>query len=192
MKPSQRFAADADLLIAFREAYVDLINSSRGTSDGLYTTMTSAVSQPDYQVKRREVALASGPAAVAYSRYGGTYTMRRAVAVHVNPVLNWEMSLRSPADLSPHLVVSSVEAAIGAAHEKAREAKQRERGLTGLVAAFLRWPANLREAVGPDSQAQRNVAGAIGMFGQVVVATLATALAAGIVAGVAELWAYFF
>ena len=140
------------------------------------------------------VALASGPAALAYSRYGGDYTMRNAAVIHhdVNPVVIWEMSMRRPDDLSPDLVVPSVEGAIGNARQEALEAEQRERGLTGLLAAFLRWPSNLREAVGPDNQGQRNVAVAIGFLGQFIVATFATALAAGIVAGAAELWAFFF
>lgn len=194
MKPSQRCAADAELLLAFHSAYVDLLNGSRAGSDGIFKILVPAVPQPEYQAKRAAVAFASGAAVLAYSRYGGTYTMGNGGVIQhgVNPVVNWEVSLRSPENLSPEMVLSSVEGAIGAARQGAVEAAQRERGLTGLIAAFVRWPADLREAVGPDNRAQRNVAGAIGFLGQLIVATLATALAAGIVAGVAELWAHFF
>lgn len=194
MKPSQRCTTDAELLLAFRSAYVDLLNSSRASSDGLFRTLVPDIPQPEYQAKRRDVALASGPAALAYSRYGGNYTMRNAAVIHndVNPVVNWEMSLRSPEDLSPEMVLSSVEGAIGRAHQEAVEAEQRERGLTGLVAAFLRWPSNLREAVGPGNRAQRTAAGAIGIVGQIIVATLATALGTGIVVGVTALWTALF
>lgn len=190
MKPSQRCTADAELLLAFRSVYVDLLNSSRASSDGLFKTLVPAIPQPEYQAKRRDVALASGPAALAYSRYGGNYTMRNAVVIHhdVNPVANWEMSLRSPEDFSPEMVLSAVEGAIGSARREAVEAEQRERGLTGLVAAFLRWPSNLREAVGPGNRSQRTAAGAIGVVGQIIVATLATALGTGLVAGAAALW----
>ncbi|MFE7503883.1 hypothetical protein [Promicromonospora sp. NPDC057488] len=194
MKPSQRCTADAELLLAFRSAYVDLINSSRASSDGLYDSLVPAVPQPQYQALRREVALASGPAAAAYVRYGGTYTLHNAAVIRrdVNPVVNWEMSLRSPEELSPDMVVSSVEGAIGAARQEAAEAQQRERALTGLIAAFVRWPSNLREAVGTDNQAQRTAAGAIGVLGQIIVATLATALGTGLVAGAVALWTAFF
>ena len=101
------------------------------------------------------------------------------------------MSLRSPEELSPDIVVSSVEGAIGAARQEAAEAQQRERGLTGFIAAFVRWPSNLREAVGPDNRAQRTAAGAIGVLGQIIVATLATALGTGLVAGAVALWTAF-
>ncbi|MBN0042265.1 hypothetical protein JN535_19115 [Cellulosimicrobium cellulans] len=193
MKPSQRYTADAELLLAFRTAYIDLVNSSRVSSDGLFKILVPDVPHPQYQDKRRKVALAAGPAALAYSRYGGTYTLRNAAVInhHVNPVANWEMSLRRPEDLTPDMILNSLEGALGSAHQEALEAEQRERGLTGLIAAFLRWPANLREAVGSGNRAQRTAAGAIGIVGQIIVATLATALGTALVAGVAALWRSF-
>lgn len=102
------------------------------------------------------------------------------------------MSLRSPEHLSPEMVLRSVEGAIGTARQEAVEAERHEHGLTGLVAGFLRWPSNLREAVGPSNRAQRTAAGAIGVVGQIIVATLATAVGTGLVAGVAALWTALF
>lgn len=190
VRPSQRCIQDAELLIAFRTAYIELLNNSRLASDGLFKILVAKTPGPDYQFKRRDVALAAGRASHAYARYGGTFSLRNAAVIRhdVNPVVNWEMSLRSPDDLSPELVLSSVESAIGTAEQEANDAALRERGLIGLIAAFLRWPANLREAVGPRNRVQRTAAGAVGILGQIIVATIATALGALLVAATTNLW----
>lgn len=194
VKPSQRCIQDAELLIAFRTAYIELLNSSRLTSDGLFKVLIAKTPGADYQFKRRDVALAAGRAGHAYARYGGTLSLRNAAVIRhdVNPVVNWEMSLRSPDELPPELVLSSVESAIGTAEQEANDAAQRERGLTGLIAAFFRWPANLREAVGPDNRAQRTAAGAVGILGQIIVAAIATALGALLVTATTNLWSTLF
>lgn len=175
----------------FRNAYVDLVNHARLDNNGY----TLAVLRPNtdsetWQRKRAEVAATAGSAGPIYARYGGTVTFRNAAYVmsDVNIVANWEFSLRDPEQLRPESVISSVEAAIARARQEAKEAAERERGLTGLVAAFLRWPSNLREAVGPGHSAQRAAAGAIGVFGQLVVATVGGALAVGLAAGAVEIW----
>lgn len=177
--------------MTFRSAYVDLLNSARSACDGAFSTiLVPDVEDTLWASKRRDVAIAAGAAGVPFARHGANYMLRNAAWVisDVDPVTNWEMSLRDPEQLSPEMVVASVEAAIGRAEQEALEATQRERGLTGIIAAFIRWPANLREAVGPGNSAQRAAAGAIGMLGQLIVATLATALGAAIVAGVAKAW----
>ncbi|MDQ6933896.1 MAG: hypothetical protein M3130_01100 [Actinomycetota bacterium] len=100
---------------------------------------------------------------------------------NVNPVANWESS-KDPQQLEPTTVVSTVESAIARARQSAEEAAERERGLTGLIAAFLRWPSTLREAVGPDRSGQRAAAGVIGVLGQILVGIMASVLAAGLIA----------
>lgn len=191
MKPSERLGIDATLIREFRDAYVDLLNSARMTSTG-FTTMElqPRIDNSAWQQKRRRVAQAAGVAASAYSKYGGTFALRNAAYVmhDVDPVVNWEMSLRDPEQLRPEIVVSSVESAEAMARQLATEAKLRERGLTGLVASFLRWPSNLRDAVGPGHRAQRQAAGLVGFLGQIIVGALATALAVAIVAASVALW----
>lgn len=177
--------------MTFRNAYVDLLNSARTARDGVFSTvLVPDVEHKLWTSKRRDVAIAAGAAGVPFARHGSNYTLRNAAWLisDVDPVTNWEMSLRDPEQLSPEMVIASVEAAIGRAEQEARETALRERGLTGIIATFIRWPANLREAVGPGNSAQRTAAGAIGMLGQLIVATLATALGAAIVAGVARAW----
>jgi hypothetical protein len=180
---------------AFREAYVELINNSRPghLNSSFLTAMVpgAGVTDQAWMRLRSEVATAAGAAGRSYARWGGTFTLRNAAYIthDVDPVANWEMSLRDVEQFPPPTVVAAVEAAIATAHQAAIEAQQRERGLTGLIAAFLRWPSNLREAVGPGGGGvQRTAAGVIGVVGQVIVAAVAGALATGLVATAVALW----
>jgi hypothetical protein len=192
VKPSERLKRDADALSLFRNAYVDLVNHAQPYRENMYATV---VLRPDtdhetWQRMRSEVSGAVGMAAAAYSRHGGTMTLRNAAYImhDVDPVANWEMSLRDPEQMRPESLISSVDSAIARARQLSREAAERERGLTGVIAAFLRWPSNLREAVGSDHPAQRRAAGAIGVVGQILVGAVATAIATGLVAGTVALW----
>lgn len=194
MKPSERCLRDAELIHAFREAYVDLLNSSRmAPGEFILPVLVAAVDHVTFQRKRSAVAIAAGAAVSAHARYGGTSTFHSGGMVSsVDPMVNWELSFRDPKQMQPQHLVSLVESAEARARQAAAEAAQRERGLTGLIAAFLRWPANLREAVGTGHRAQRRAASVIGVFGQVIVGALATALAAGLVAGAVALWRILF
>lgn len=197
MKPSQRHLRHAELIHAFREAYVDLLNSSRMQEGEFFLPVIGpalAADHATYQRKRSAVAAAAGAAADAYRPYGGTFTLRNAAYVmrDVDPVANWEFSFRDPKQLGPETVLSAVEAAEARARQDAADAAQRERGLTGVIAAFLRWPSDLREAVGPGHRAQRTAAGLVGVVGQVIVGALTAALTAGLIAGAVALWRLVF
>lgn len=121
-------------------------------------------------------------------------TLRNAAYVmnDVDPMANWELSLRDPEQFAPHTLIASVESAIARAKQEAIEATGRERGLTGLIAAFLRWPSDLREAVGPGHPAQLAAASVIGVIGQILVAATGGALSVGIVTGAVALWQLLF
>lgn len=175
---------------SFREAYVALINASAPHQPFFITQLGPGVPQPQWNQLRSEVSTACGSALSAYGRHGGVFAMRNAAYAmsNVNPVANWEMSLRDPGQLPPETIVSSVDSAIGLAKTRAEEAAQRERGLVGVVASFLRWPIELREAVGPGHAAQRRAAGALGVAAQVLVGIVATLLATALVAGVVAAW----
>ena len=180
----------------FRNAYVELINNTAQKQDASWDPILApraGITDQRWNDLRRAVAQAAGAAGPVYEQYGGTFTMRNAAYLThgISPVANWEMSLRDPRQLSPDTVVSSLEAAVAAAQHEASEAAERERGITGLVAAFIRWPSDLREAVGPG-KAQRTAAGAVGIFGQIVVATIGGALAVGVAAGAVALWGVVF
>lgn len=196
VKPSQRYAQDADMMMKFHDAYVELINNTTQGQDAYWDPVLApraGITDRRWNELRRTVAQAAGAAGPVYEQYGGTFTMRNAAYVThgVSPVANWDLSLRDPMQLSPETVVSLVEAAVAAAQHEATEAAERERGITGLVAALIRWPATLREAVGPG-KAQRTAAGAVGILGQIVVAAIGGALAVGLVAGAVALWGAVF
>jgi hypothetical protein len=190
MKPSARYKRDAELLAEFRDAYVDLINNTRPERDIFLPRLVPAIPLEQWEARRQRLASAAGAAAGAYARYGGTFTLRNAAYIMngVQPVANWELSLRDPQQMGPDVVVSAVEGAHASALEEHALAAEREKGLTGLVAAFLRWPENLREAVGPGNAARKRAAGALGIVAQIIVGALAAALGAAVLAGVVALW----
>ena len=154
------------------------------------TQLGPGVPQEQWNQLRTEVSVAAGRAVPAYSLHGGLFALRNAAyaMTGVSPVINWEMSLRDPDQLPPQTVVSAVESAIGLAETRAAEAEEREKGMVGLLAAFLRWPTTLREAVGPDHAAQRRAAGALAVLAQLVVGIIASTIAAGLVALIVLMW----
>jgi hypothetical protein len=161
-------------------------------SDGwgaLATLQPDGISRERWVELYSAVATAAGAAGPVYERYGGSVTLRNAayIRTNVNLLANWELSIRDPEQLPVHSLISAVESAVARARQLADEAAEREKGLTGMIAAFLRWPSNLREAVGPGHGAQRTAAGFIGIFGQLFVATVGGALAVGLVAGTVAL-----
>ncbi|MCW2767953.1 MAG: hypothetical protein JWO11_3912 [Nocardioides sp.] len=189
VKPSEKHRRDVELISAFQHAYVDLLNSSQSVEGNWGNELGAKVSWEVWQQKLRAVAAAAGAGAESYHRHGGTWSLSSPGFVRndVDPVANWEMSLSDPDNLPPQRIVTSVEAAIASARRDAEDAAKRERGATGAIAAFLRWPSDLREAVGPDHGAQRAAAGAVGVVLQIFVGTLTTALGAGLIAGVVAL-----
>jgi hypothetical protein len=190
MKPSVQYRRDAEALRRFREAYVRLMNSSRPQEPVFATELGPGVSDERWSRLRTELSLAAGAAIPGYNRHGGVFALRNAAysTSGVDPVSNWELSLRHPGQLPPQSVVSAVDSAIGLAETRAADAEEREKGLIGLIAAFLRWPTTLRDAVGPDHALQRRAAGAVGVIGQVIVGVIATLLASGMVAAGFAIW----
>lgn len=186
MKPSMRHREGVERLRAFHQAYVEMMNCTTVVHDWPSNRLEPKVDNSTWQGRQRVVARAAGAAASAQARYGGLMTLEN-VGRNLNPVMNWEWTLKDPRRFQPSSLVLAVEQAIGVAERQWEESRQRERGLTGLIAAFLRWPQNLREAVGPG-RAQRRVAGALGILGQLLVATVAGALSVGLAAAVVKLW----
>lgn len=196
MKPSNRYIRDSNVMMQFRNDYVELLNNATAAQDELWNPALVArggVSAFRWAELRGAVAQAAGPAGTVYERYGGVLSLRAGAYVmhRVNPVINWELSLRDPAQLPPDTVISAADGAIASARHRADEARDRERGLTGLIAAFIRWPVDLREAVGPG-KVQRTAAGTVGVLGQILVGATAGALGVGFVSGAVALWRFVF
>ncbi|QWC85212.1 hypothetical protein KLP28_17190 [Nocardioidaceae bacterium] len=196
MKPSQQYAEDARLIMEFRNTFVELANQAQAKEGQFFLPELGprpGVGWEEWNRLRGEVARAAGAAASAYNRYGGKYTLRNAAYItnNVDPVANWDMCLKDPEGFSPTMVISAVDSAIGRARQQSEQAARRERGLVGLIAAFLRWPATLREAVGP-SAVQRRTASAIGIAGQIIVGVIASLIATGLAALLVLSWRSWF
>jgi hypothetical protein len=186
MKPSERFRREAETLSGFLDAFARLMNATRFHRDdwSLDVRLEPMTSEQEWNQLRRATAAASGPAGSAYQNHGALLTLRNAAYIthSVNPVANWEMALREPENLPADWIVNAVEQALGNAGDATDTALDREQGFNGVIASFLRWPADLREAVGPGHRAQSVAAGAIGYIGQTLVAAAGGAMAVGIVA----------
>jgi len=185
VKPSERFGADVTNLIEFRDAFIDMINATQVVSPRFIQQRVPNVDPTTWNGVRHRVAVAAGPARLAYNRHGDQLSLRQfgTVTNGISPVANWEMALSAPESLPPESVVSMVETAAGLAFSRQKQAAGNEKGVVGLVAAFMRWPSNLREAVGPGST-QRRAATVVGIAGQV----LTGVIVAGIVAGIVWAW----
>jgi hypothetical protein len=173
----------------FLQAYVDLVHSTTQVVGDFGSELVPYVDKQDWAEKRRAVSRSAGAALPAYSRHGSPYTVRGR---SLDPVANWEMSLRDPQLLPPETVAASVESAMGAALQELAEAEPRERGLIGLIAGFFRWRSDLQEAVGAGHPTQQKAAGVVGAFAQALAVALAGSAAVTIAAGLAKLWGWLF
>lgn len=169
-----------------------LVNNSRPADENLGGDERVPVGPTDqWQAQRQRVSMAAGDARHAYERHGTYLTGPGLAWMDVDPVRDWELSLLGSSRLQPTNVVSAVDMARATAAREHRDALEREKGLKGVLADFLRWPAELREVVGP-SPAQQRAATAIGVFGQLAVGTITTAVGGaattGIVAACLRAW----
>lgn len=165
-KPSRRIERDIERLERFRDLFADLIES------------------PDPESRLvQDLAIAAGESREAYEVNGGrSFPVQDGIYLTTNatPMSHWKSAFGGNSDLDPVTVVAAVDLAIGRARQRLDDARDREKGVVGAVAAVLRWPSDLRDAVGPG-RGQRRAAQALGVVGQVVVGTLTTALGAGLI-----------
>jgi hypothetical protein len=100
----------------------------------------------------------------------------------VNPIADWRNSLRPMHPVTPDLVQSHCLQLIGSANHLRETARLREAGLTGLLARFLRFPYEVREAAGVNLRSERAQRGAfvIAVAAQVVAALAVAAILAGL------------
>ena len=169
-KPSAALAADVERLRAFRDAYAELIGACHPERDrnGL-TILGPGDNEREWPRLRQRAGTAAGAALPAYERaLGAQYLLNNSILFGgkpFNPIGNWDTSLQVPSDFSPQVLTAIADQAIGVAEARLEEARLRERGLTGILASFVRWPRTLREAVG-TSGVERTTATAVGYMGQ--------------------------
>jgi hypothetical protein len=171
----------------FQQAFVELVNASEKSAFGL-RALVPKIDEAEWMAMRQRTALLAGTAASAYQRQsGGSLQVQNFGKMQaIDPVANWQIAIDAPVSLDPIVLVSTIEYVVGITQVRLEEALGRERGIVGLLAAFLRWPDDLRDAVGGSRKRQRS-AKALGVAGQVFVATLSTVLAAAIVGAAGQL-----
>jgi hypothetical protein len=179
MKPSKRINSDVAKLRAFREAYLALLEASVPQDAWPYKTYAPKGDQALWFQLRTKVAQTAGPAGIVYGKYGTIYRTQSGPYVNpgFHPVVNWEVSIKDSEQFSPLNLCTALDAAIANADSMEQEAAERERGLIGLLAKFIRIPADLREAVGEGPGSQK-AATYVGRFSQVIIGLLITWLGA--------------
>lgn len=97
----------------------------------------------------------------------------------VNPALAWSTLLDTYAIVTPDVVSTVANQAIGRFESLADRAAEREKGLAGFLARFLRFPSSVREAAGmkPRSVTGGLVSGAVALVQYVLVTAVGGAIA---------------
>ncbi|APF34907.1 hypothetical protein [Microbacterium paludicola] len=166
VKPSKKIERDIARLERFRDLFSELFDGPE-PRPGLV----------------QEVAIAAGESRQAYADHDGRmFPVQDDIYLTPNatPMTHWKSAFHDASDLDPMTVVAAVDLAIGRAQQRLEESREREKGVVGLIAAILRWPSDLREAVGP-SPGQKRAAQALGVIGQILVGACATAVGAGVI-----------
>lgn len=160
MKPSQATSEQLEALHDFLSIFEWLVEHSHATSDAYYSRYRAPNSGTNnWDDQKSRTGFAAGRAAAAYERFG--------LVANPHPVVAWPLAL-SDADAVDHRsITAAIQSAIGAAESQLAAERARERGLTGLLASFIRWPQSLRDAVG-GSKRQQRAASALGIGGQII------------------------
>jgi hypothetical protein len=103
-----------------------------------------------------------------------------------DPVADWQHSFIPGHPNTANLVDSHCVQIIGYYREAARTAREREKGIAGLLARFVRFPSSVREAAGLQSRAGQQSAFIVAIIAQV----MATLIAAGVLGLVGYLIAH--
>ena len=120
-------------------------------------------------------AQAAGRAEAAARYAGGLVAFGGGTPI--NPISNWRASFNPIHTITPGVIENYCQQLIGRLEQLTTQAQQRERGLVGLIAAFLRFPDDVREAIGEGAtrRAKRS-AFAVAVAAQVVGALIVAAV----------------
>lgn len=186
----------AEEVRAFLNAYSEFLDCvERGYEFG-YRESWSVLPAAQHRVNEvmARVALAAGRAADAFQE-SGIYVAYKPPGTHpanttnVNPALVWSTLLDNYVMVTPDLMFTVGNQAVGRFESLAERAAERERGLAGFFARFFRFPSAVRDAAGLEP---RSVSGGL-VSGFVVIlqGVFVTALGGAIAFPVAKLlgWA---
>jgi hypothetical protein len=120
-----------------------------------------------------EVARLGGAAQAASSDSGIVTVLNGAP---MDPLFNWRSAFIPNHPNTVRLVEDHCQQLIGRYRQSARDARVRESGITGMVARFVRFPSDVREAAGLETKAGQTSAFVVGVVAQVIAALVAAGL----------------
>ena len=179
MRPSTLWAARARRLSDFLDAARDLADAYEKFDPEGHLTLMPVPGHPTAEIEKlaTRVAAASGPASAVIADLG---MYAQIAGMRMNPVMNWDRFIPGESIVTaPSLVLDFTESAIRRCEAEAEDARDRERGLAGLVGRFARFPTDVREAAGLTSKRGRAAAFWLGVAIQVI-GTLIAAVLVGV------------
>jgi hypothetical protein len=138
-----------------------------------------------------DVDLFAGRATAAAAEYERAIKVQVPFSNLIKPVRaiqDWRYAFDHPGHLRPEVVFATLQQIIGQMEGDADMQERQEKTIAGKVSRFVGFPAEIRAIAGESSPGAGKVGFAAGVVGQIVVGTVASALTAGLIAGVATLW----
>jgi hypothetical protein len=145
--PSTRLQIELEAVRRFHEALQPYIAQYRPTRDATdtFALLVPIGDEEEREVHRRSLAAAAGPAArIAEKRR----LHMNARGRRVNPIAAWEEFFRSEPVMWPKSLDAFSRALVAQLEHEVQLAQDRERGVVGLIARFVRLPLEVREAAG--------------------------------------------
>lgn len=147
MALSKRLQIELEAVRRFHEALQPCIAQYLPTRDvtDTFSLLVPIGDEEEREGHRRSLAAAAGPAAQVAQKRGLHMNARGR---QVNPIAAWEEFFRSEPVMWPKSLDAFSRALVGQLEHEVHLAEERERGVVGLIARFVRLPLEVREAAG--------------------------------------------
>ena len=176
---------------AFLSAYSEFVGCVERVPDYRETWAVRPDAQHRVNEVMARVSLAAGRAAGAFQESGMLVAYKPPGTMQttsVNPALVWSTLLDTYAMVTADLMFTVGNQVVGRFESLAERAAERERGLAGFFARFLRFPSAVREAAGLEP---RSVSGGlVSGFVVIVQGVFVTALGGAVAFPVAKLFGW--
>jgi hypothetical protein len=171
----------ADDITAFLNAYSEFVACLRPVPGYREVWEVKPGAEERLQSVMPRVARAAGRAALAFQNSGHSVDYKPPGTwqrTSMNPALVWSTLLDDYPIVTPSLLVTIGSQAIGTLESLHDEAAERERGVAGLLARFVRFPVRVREAAGLPSKSVSGglLSGVVALFQGLFVTALGGAL----------------
>jgi hypothetical protein len=181
-----------DDLTEFMKRYVEYVGFHEPRQDYVeYYWVPRPGSETEIRQLHPRLALAAGRAAAAFETtgvfiaYKPSGTMNRMA---VNPATAWNSFTDRFPVVTPPNMMDVGNQALGKLNSLYQQAKERERGLAGLVARFIRFPVAVREAAGlpPKTVSGGLLTGFVALVQTIVVGIVVAAIGGALAIPIAK------